>query len=152
MIRAGVGHRRQHGRRKLARAFPEPRESYAQASTIPDVSVYTWERLPRRSDGGWNNDVREPPDLTFEVRSPGQSATDVLVRYLWYVANGARIAIYADPTERLVVALRPLAEPLVFQHAGLLDLSDVIPGFSLDVAELFSALIADWLARMSERW
>jgi len=129
--------------RKLARAFPELRESYAQASTIPDVSVYTWDRLPRRAEGGWNNDVRDPPDVAFEVRSPGQSATDVLVRCLWYVANGARVSLYADPVERLVVAFRPLAEPIVFQHAGLLDLADVIPGFSLDIADLFAALIAD---------
>ncbi|HZO29617.1 MAG TPA: Uma2 family endonuclease [Chloroflexota bacterium] len=129
--------------RKLARAFPELRESYAEASTIPDVSVYTWDRLPRSPSGGWNNDVRNPPDLAFEVRSPSQSATDVLVRCLWYVANGARVSIYADPTERLVVVFRPLAEPIVLVHAGTVDLSDVIRGFALDIAELFAALIAD---------
>jgi Uma2 family endonuclease len=129
--------------RKLARAFPELRESYAEASTIPDVSVYTWARLPRSPGGGWNNDVRNPPDLAFEVRSPSQSPTDVLVRCLWYVANGASVSIYADPVERLVAIFRPLAEPIVLVDAGAVDLDDVIPGFTLDVAELFSALIAD---------
>jgi len=129
--------------RKLARAFPELRESYAEASTIPDVSVYIWERLPRNRSGGWNDDVRNPPDVAFEVRLPSQGATDVLVRCLWYVANGASVSIYADPITRLVVVFRPLTEPLVFQDDGLIDLDEVIPGFTLDIAELFAALVAD---------
>ena len=65
------------------------------------------------------------------------------MRCLWYVANGARVAIYADPAERLVVVFRPAAEPTAWIHAGAIDLDDVIPGFTLDVAELFSALVAD---------
>jgi len=130
--------------RKLARAFPELRESYAEASTIPDVSVYTWDRLPRGAGGGWNNDVREPPDLAFEVLSPSQSPIDVLVRCLWYVANGARFALYADPTQRLVVVFRPLAEPVALIDTGSIDLDEVIPGFSLDVAALFAALDPEW--------
>lgn len=129
--------------RKLARAFPELRESYAEASTIPDVSVYTWDRLPRSPGGGWNNDVRTPPDLAFEVLSPLQSATDVLLRCLWYVSNGGSVAIYADPAQRLVVAFRPGAEPIARIDAGSIDLGDVIPGFQLDIKELFAALIAD---------
>jgi Uma2 family endonuclease len=131
--------------RRLARAFPELRESYAEASTIPDVSVYTWDRLPRRQAGGWANDVRDAPDLAFEVLSPSQSPTDVLIRCLWYVANGARMAIYADPSQRLVVAFRPLAEPVAWINTGSIDLSDVIPGFTLDIAELFAALDPDWM-------
>jgi len=130
--------------RKLARAFPELRESYAGKSTIPDVSVFTWARLPRTPGGGWSNEVGEPPDLTFEVLSPGQSATDLLVRCLWYVANGVRVALYADPSRRVVVAFRAGAEPLAFVEKGALALHDVVPGFSLDVAELFAALDPDW--------
>ena len=56
--------------RRLARAFPSCARATLQASTIPDVSVYTWDRLPRGQGGAWNNDVREPPDLAFEVLSP----------------------------------------------------------------------------------
>lgn len=130
--------------RNLARAFPELRESYEEASTIPDVSVYTWDRLPRRQGGGWINDVREPPDVAFEVLSPSQSPTDVLVRCLWYVANGAKVAIYADPHQRLVVVFRPLAEPVTSIDTGSIDLDEVILGFSLDVAALFAVLDPDW--------
>ena len=31
------------------------------------------------------------------------------------------------------------------QNAGLLDLTDVIPGFSLDVGELLAPLDPDWV-------
>ena len=128
----------------LARAFPELRETYAETSTIPDVSVFTWARLPRKPGGGWLNDVREPPDITFEILSPGQSATDLLVRCLWYVANGVRVALYADPSRRVVIAFRPGAEPVALVEQGALPLDDVIAGFSLDVAALFAPLDPDW--------
>ena len=36
------------------------------------------------------------------------------------------------------------AEPLVFERSGLLDLTDIIPGFSLDVGALLAPLDPDW--------
>ena len=49
-----------------------------------------------------------------------------------------------EPRELLLVAFRPLAEPLVFENAGLLDLTDAIPGFNLDVGALLAPLDPDW--------
>src|SRR2546427_470977 len=37
--------------RKLARAFPELRTTFAGRSRVPDVSVYLWERIPTTSEG-----------------------------------------------------------------------------------------------------
>jgi hypothetical protein len=54
-----------------------------------------------------------------------------------------QVAIAIEPRQRLLVAFRPESEPSIFPDSGVLDPSDVIPGFQLDVAELFSALIAD---------
>jgi len=130
--------------RRLAWAFPEHRSSYSNASTVPDVAVYTWDRVPRDADRRLASRVFTPPDIAVEIQSPGQSFQTMLIRCLWYVANGAQVSIAIEPNELLLVALRPGAEPLVYRDSGLLDLGDVIPGFSLDVGALFAPLYPDW--------
>ena len=37
---------------KLARAFPELRCTFGRRSIVPDVAVFTWERIPRKENGG----------------------------------------------------------------------------------------------------
>jgi Uma2 family endonuclease len=129
--------------RKLARALPELRASYDGASTVPDVSVYVWDRLPLDPSGRFVNDVFEPPDIAFEIVSPEQTVAQLVIRCLWYVAHGVRIAILLNPESPLTVAFRPGVEPVVLLDEGTLDLGDVIPGFALDVREMFAALFAD---------
>jgi Uma2 family endonuclease len=138
--------------RRLAWAFPEHRSSYANASTVPDVSVYTWDRVPRDADRRLAERVFTTPDIAVEIRSPGQSFQSMTIRSLWYVANGAQVALAIDPRELLLIALRPAAEPLVFHDAGELDLSDVIPGFTLDIGELFAPLAPDWDPGVGGSW
>jgi Uma2 family endonuclease len=130
--------------RRLAWAFPEHRTTYAGRSTVPDVTVYTWDRVPRDASGRLAERNFVVPDIAVEIRSPGQSFQDSLIRCLWYVANGTRVSIAVEPLDLLVAAFRPAAEPVVFQNAGLLDLTDVISGFSLDVGELLAPLDPNW--------
>ena len=52
--------------------------------------------------------------------------------------------IAVEPTGLLLVVLRLAAEPLVFENDGAVDLTDVIPGFSLDVGALLAPLGPDW--------
>jgi Uma2 family endonuclease len=130
--------------RRLVWAFPEHRSSYSNASTVPDFAVYTWDRVPRDPDRRLANRVFTPPDIAVEIRSPGQSFRSMLIRSLWYVANGVQVSLAIEPRELLLVAFRPATEPLVFQNVGLLGLTDVIPGFSLDIGALFAPLSPDW--------
>jgi Uma2 family endonuclease len=131
--------------RRLAWAFPEHRSTYAGRSTVPDVTVYTWDRVPRDAERRLATRVFTPPDIAVEIRSPDQAFQSSLVQCLWYVANGVRLSIAIDPGELLLVAFRPGVEPLVFENEGLLDLGDVIPGFRLDVGALLAPLDPDWL-------
>ena len=57
--------------------------------------------------------------------------------------GSARPANWYAGSRRGLIALRPAAEPLVFHDDGALDLSDVIPGFTLDIGELFAPLAPD---------
>lgn len=100
--------------RRLAWAFPEHRTTYAGRSTVPDVTVYTCERVPRDAARRLSTRNLTPPDIAVE------------------------------PTGLLLVVLRLAAEPLVFENDGAVDLTDVIPGFSLDVGALLAPLGPDW--------
>lgn len=71
---------------KVARAFPELRCTYPAGSrnsvyggrsTVPDVSVFLWNRIPRDGDGTVANVFQLAPDWTIEILSPDQRQTKV---------------------------------------------------------------------------
>jgi Uma2 family endonuclease len=55
---------------KIARAFSELRCTFGERSTVPDVAVFTWERIPRDDDGA----IVYPLGLIlFKLHQIGQS-------------------------------------------------------------------------------
>lgn len=128
---------------KLARAFPETRVTFAGVSTVPNVVVYLWDRVPRDRRGEVAEDFLVPPDIAFEILSPGQTVAALTERCRWYVDNGVRIAVLVLPRDRSIVDFRPGLEPRVLRAADRLDLGDVLPGLSLTVKELFDSLSMD---------
>jgi Uma2 family endonuclease len=129
--------------RKLARAYPELRATYAGLSRVPDVAVYLWHRIPRLPNGRVANRFTEPPDIAVEIVSPDQTATDLVSKCIWYVKNGVRIALIADPTRDIVLRFRPDALPDVLTGDDRIDLDEVLPGFELTVDQLFGSLVLD---------
>ncbi len=126
--------------RRLARAFPELRATYAGRSYVPDVSIYRWERIPVTDTGRVVNDFFEPPDIAVEVVSPEQSVNALVRRCLWYVDHGVRLALLIDPDDRSVIVFRPGSQPSALRGADPIDVADVLPSFQLTVADLFAAL------------
>src|SRR5436309_7038019 len=59
--------------RRIAFAFPELRTTHSEASVVPDVSVYTWDRIPRGDGGDLGERALTPQDIAIEIISPGQS-------------------------------------------------------------------------------
>jgi Uma2 family endonuclease len=125
---------------KLAHAFPEARVTFAGKSYVPDVSVYTWGRIPTDALGFVLDQFATPPDVVVEILSPGQGRRRLEARCRWYVENGVRVALLIDPRRTTVAVFRPDAEMAVVGPGGAIDLGDVIPGFALAVDELFGAL------------
>ena len=129
--------------RKLGRAFSELRTSYEGMSTVPDVVYFVQARLPRAADGRRLTEALIPPGYRHRDRlarseryRSGSSLP--LVRRQW------RPGCHLDRPDRLsVILFRPGVEPIALRDTGSLDLGDVIPGFVLDVADLFSALNVD---------
>lgn len=126
--------------RKLARAFPELRTSFAGVSRVPDVAVYRWDRIPRDANGRVANDFVEPPDIAVEIASPGQGSNALVRRCLWYVEYGVTIALLVDPDDESVLAFRPDGRLTALHGKDRIDLSEVLPNFKLTVEELFASL------------
>jgi Uma2 family endonuclease len=128
---------------KLALALSELRTTFAGLSRVLDVAVYLWDRIPRLRNGLIANRFNEPPDIAVEIVSPGQTVTDLVSQCIWYVKNGVRIALIADPHEDTVLRFRPDALPDVLTGDDRIDLDEVLPGFELTVNQLFSGLVLD---------
>lgn len=126
--------------RRLAHVLAEHRSTYGGRSTVPDVAVYRWGRIPRDASGRLVNAVTIPPDIAIEIRSPGQAVRELVERCRWYLEHDVRIALLTDPDDSTIRDFRPGAEPVVLRAGDVLDLGDVLPGFSLDVGGLFEAL------------
>ena len=77
--------------KQIARAFTELRCTYGGRSTIPDISVFTWNRIPRKENGGIANAFLIAPDWTIEILSPDQSQTKVTKNILHCLKQGCFI-------------------------------------------------------------
>ena len=128
---------------KLALALPELRATYAGLSRVPDVAIYLWNRIPRSPNGRIANRFTEQPDVAVEIVSPGQTATELVSKCIWYVKNGVQIALIADPGNDTVLRFRPDALPDVLTGDDRIDLDEVLPGFELTVNQLFGSLVLD---------
>ncbi len=65
---------------------------------------------------------------------------ELIDRCRWYVENGVRIALLLDPDDSTIRDFRPGAEPVVLRAGDVLDLGELLPGFTLDVGALFDVL------------
>jgi Uma2 family endonuclease len=54
---------------RIARAFTELRCTFGGRSIVPDVSVFVWERIPRKENGGVANKFNIAPDWVIEILS-----------------------------------------------------------------------------------
>ncbi|MGG6269070.1 Uma2 family endonuclease [Leptolyngbya sp. AN03gr2] len=125
----------------IARAYSELRCTFGGRSIVPDLSVFTWERIPRNENGEVSNTFELPPDWTIEILSPDQSQTKVVRNILHCLANGTQMGWLIDPDEKLVFVYFADRTLAVFEES-----SDRIPvpafaeSFELTIGQLF-----DWL-------
>ncbi|MGH7754767.1 MAG: Uma2 family endonuclease [Vulcanimicrobiaceae bacterium] len=104
---------------------------------VPDIAYLSYARLAREA----REEAQEPamaPEVAVEIRSPDDRNLHVLHKIDVYLRSGTALVASVDP-ERRRIALHDRETELllvpgdVFGHRAL-------PGFSLEVARLFSAL------------
>ena len=101
----------------------------------PDVAFIRDERLREvgRPTGYWPG----APDLAIEVISPNDLYTEVEEKVAEWIEHGTRLVIVVNPRRRTVAVHRPGQPVRILSESDVLDGEDVVPGWSLQVAELF---------------
>ena len=127
---------------RIARAFPELRCTFGGRSTVPDVSVFVWNRIPRDENGAIANVFRLAPDWTVEILSPDQSQTKVTKNILHCLKYETQMGWLIDPEEQTVFVYRAKQQPEVFDEP---EQQLPVPSFAsevrLSVGELFGWLL-----------
>lgn len=102
----------------------------------PDASFVSRERV---AEIGIPNEFWPgPPDVAFEVTSPGDRRGEVESRTRSWLQAGARAVVVVDPRRRTAVVHRAGESSPMLSAGEPLDLDDVLPGFSPPVHDLFA--------------
>ena len=81
-----------------------------------------------------------PPDLAIEVLSPGNTPAAMHAKIADFLAAGTRLVWVVDCESRTVTEYQKLLEPRFLGVDDHLDGRDVVPGFSVAVADVFRDL------------
>jgi Uma2 family endonuclease len=126
---------------KIAIAFPELRCTFGDRSTVPDITVFLWDNIPRTSDGEIADAFTRAPDWTIEILSPDQSQTKVTKNILHCLRHGTQMGWLIDPAEKTVFVYRPKEEVEVLESS---EETLPTPSFAPDIVLTLQTLF-DWL-------
>lgn len=127
--------------KRIARAFPQLRSTFGGRSTVPDIAVLVWSRIPSDKNGEVANTFPTAPDWTIEILSPDQSQTKVTTNILHCLRHGTQMGWLIDPDEHTVFVYRPKQEPEVLDEP---DEVVSIPSFASELQLIIKDLFA-WL-------
>jgi Uma2 family endonuclease len=105
-----------------------------------DVSFTRAERVPGGPSRHGHQSI--PPDLVVEVVSPGDEAPELDLKLAEYLEAGVRLIWVVYPMTRTVDVVRPTGQNSRLREGDTLDGEDVLPAFSLRVAEIFEGMPA----------
>lgn len=125
--------------KRIALAFPELRCTFGGRSIVPDVTVFSWGRIPFDADGEVENAFAIHPDWTIEILSPDQNATKVISNILHCLRHGTQLGWFIDPSERSVLAFFPRQQPVELTGEDRLPVPEFLE-LPLTVTQVF-----DWL-------
>ena len=101
----------------------------------PDVAFVRAERIP---PGGVKGFFQGPPDIAVEVLSPNDRASEVAAKVQDWLQAGCPMVWVVDPETRTVTVYRSRSEIAVLTASDTLAGGDVLPDFSVQVAEIFA--------------
>lgn len=107
---------------------------------LPDISFYSWARIPGGRPSASERIVSVGPDMAVEVMSDSNTADEMLQKRKEYFASGCRLCWEVEPEPRLVrVYTDPTNFTTVTQHQTLTG-DPVLPGFTLVLNDLYATM------------
>lgn len=126
---------------RIARAFTELRCTFGGRSIVPDITVFSWQRIPLDTNGEIENNFDIHPDWTIEILSPEQSPTRIIDKILFCLNHGTELGWLVDPQERIVLVFRSGQQPEIKQDSDSLPvLKSLEDTLKLSVEDLLSWL------------
>ncbi|MBX3066891.1 MAG: Uma2 family endonuclease [Anaerolineae bacterium] len=102
---------------------------------MPDVAFISRTRQAQPHTEGYNSLA---PDLAVEVLSPSNSADEIATKVANYLSAGTIVWVF-DPIKEQVRIFAPGKPVQLIPRDGVIDGGDVLPGFTLKIAEVFDA-------------
>jgi Uma2 family endonuclease len=102
----------------------------------PDVAFVSFERLP--AGPVTKGALPVPPNLVVEVRSPRDRISQLSAKASEYIEAGVTVVLVIDPDTESAAVYREDEFPIRMHNGDELTLPDVLPGFSMRVADLFT--------------
>jgi Uma2 family endonuclease len=99
----------------------------------PDVGFMSKERAAAKASEGFVNGA---PDLAIEVVSPSDRYSKIARKVELYLRYGTRLVLVVDADEQTIVRYSP-TETKIFGINDTLDFGDVLPGFTIQVRDIF---------------
>ena len=129
---------------QTAWAFSALRCTFGERSVVPDISVFTWARIPCDESGEIADIFSLAPDWTIEILSPAQNRTKVTKNIFHCLKHRTEMGWLIDPREQSVFVYQPEQLPEVFD-----DPNDLLPtpGFASDVTLQVKDLFG-WLMKL----
>ena len=102
----------------------------------PDAAFVKRHRVEETGDakGYWPG----APDLAVEVISPGDTYTEVEEKAVEWLDAGAHMVVVIDPQKKTATVYRALDDIAILTGGDVLDGGDIIPGWSVQIADLFA--------------
>jgi Uma2 family endonuclease len=125
--------------KEIAHGFTELRCTFGGRSIIPDVSVFSWDRIPFDADGEIANDFMTYPDWTIEILSPGQSISKTISNILHCLDYGTQLGWLLDPSEKLAIAFLPKQQPIAIADDQKLPVPNLLE-LDLTASQMFGWL------------
>ncbi|MEM9539071.1 MAG: Uma2 family endonuclease [Cyanobacteria bacterium P01_E01_bin.42] len=126
---------------KLALALTEIRCTFVERSIVPDIAVFSWERIPRTETGRLANKFTIAPDWTIEILFPDQSSTQVIDNILSCIRQGTKLGWLIDSKEELVMIFKPNSLPEIKSGEERLPAIADLENWQLSAREMFSWLV-----------
>ena len=101
----------------IALALPELRCTFGGRSTVPDIAVFTWSRIPLDEQGDIANVFNASPDWTIEILSPDQNQSRVTANILHCLKFGCQMGWLIDPNIKSVLVYPSGQQPEFFSRA-----------------------------------
>ena len=99
----------------------------------PDVHFIRGERLANDNPGYFDG----APDLTVEVLSPEDRASDVEQKIAQYLSAGSGLVLKVDPANKTVTRYLPGGEVRILSGDETVACEPPLPGFSFRASDLF---------------